>query len=115
MQKERCLNCNKKYLPTRRGQKFCKTSCRVSYSRKSNQGYEQKVIINPIQILNEDTNLLVGFVSPKPDMYDCLPKEINDLNDEPKQWAEPKKEKTMPAGLSKTQQLRFIRENKSKK
>lgn len=67
-------------MPTRRGQKFCKTSCRVSHSRKNT--YNRNPVIIPPSIKNETPSPkepvlnTASITKPKKYNYDDMPKGL---------------------------------------
>jgi hypothetical protein len=100
--KRKCARegCGKSFLPTRPKQMYCSSQCRTYAFRDRNKK-------------NEKLASKIKYKKPPLSAYDS--KKGTVIFDEAGKWAEPKKEKTMPAGLSKAQQLRWMRENKSKK
>lgn len=135
MEKIRCLNCDKKFKPFRRSAKFCSTKCRVSFGRKRAEAKLLPTIQKVTHILDENGNkkpvdnnffnaLVEEMRKEKPDENKTFPFVQNDGKENLKEKESKKpvnatitvtlkpKDATPPTGLTKSQMLRWIRENK---
>lgn len=108
-----CEQCGNEFKNKRESARFCSDSCRVKWNRKN----PKKDAIKPFQmqvLYNEMVELISEMkvkLQEQPIVFDSPPKPTNYFNDEPKQWAEPKKEFKIKRTFENYQQLRIDCEN----